>query len=172
MKIMTPCLLFILFCFQSPVFSETNNRKIFINDNQLSKKQINQLEDKYHVRVIDGRYWYDKISGLWGASGNAPAGRMYPRHDFGKINRNASGGQSSIIFNGRIIHPSEVVFLRNCFGFVIPGNYWLNARGAGGPVGRPQTFDASICFKQASGGSRKESLLSGYFLTGVTVFGN
>ena len=68
----------------------------------------------------------------------------------GALQADASGGQSQVFVNGRALHPSEVAYLQFAFGYVIPGRYWMNARGVGGVEGGPPLFDL-VAAAQASG---------------------
>lgn len=88
-------------------------------------------------------------------------------HDLGgPLPPDASRSHTGVFINGRQIHILELQALSQMFGWVRPGRYWLNAHGIGGYEGGPAQFNL---MQQGTG--RKESLLSGYFLTGVKVFG-
>ena len=63
----------------------------------------------------------------------------------------------------------EVAYRRQQFGQVLPGRYWLDARGIGGNEGGPARLRIGL---PAGGGGGRGSLVSGYFLTGVAVIGN
>jgi hypothetical protein len=43
--------------------------KVIINGTALTNKQIQELERKYKVKPITGKYWYDGRSGLYGVVG-------------------------------------------------------------------------------------------------------
>jgi hypothetical protein len=45
------------------------DKKVVINGTQLTAKDIQTLERSYGVPLQTGRYWYDKMSGLWGYAG-------------------------------------------------------------------------------------------------------
>lgn len=135
----------------------------------LAAGTIRALEQHYGARVLSGRYWYDDISGLWGLEGGPAAGRMDPGLRLGgRLRASASRSDTGVFINGREIHWQELRFLQQCFGQVIPGRYWLNAQGIGGFDGGPARFDLTRCFAAGQG---RGSLLSGYFLTGVSVIG-
>ncbi|MCZ6818109.1 MAG: DUF4412 domain-containing protein [Calditrichaeota bacterium] len=142
-------------------------RQVFINGKRLQAATLQALERLYGVRVRDGHYWYDRTAGLWGLEGGPAAGRMQPGHDLGgPLPPDASRSHTGVFINGRQIHILELQALSQMFGWVRPGRYWLNAQGIGGHEGGPAQFNL---MQQGTGS--KESLLSGYFLTGVKVFG-
>lgn len=151
-------------------------RQVIVNQQRLSDTAVTAIEQYYGVPVRNGRYWYDTASGLWGPQGGPAAGRMEPGYNLGRLHSNASGGVTNVVVNGRRIHPTELQFLQRCYGYVQPASYWMNARGVSGFIGGPAQFDVTRCFGGqgggGGGGGRRESLLSGYFLTGVSVLGN
>lgn len=101
-------------------------------------------------RVPAGSYWYDRMSGLWGLEGQPAAGQIYPGLDLGgPLNENASRGSSNVFVNGRRLTASEVAYLQQRYGYVLPGRYWLNAQFVGGVEGGPASFHLG----SAAGGS-------------------
>ena len=119
---------------------------IKITDAQLSDEQTVTLKTIYGVEVDSGRFWYDAVSGAWGYIGLPTAGRIQPNLPFdATLPADASGGGTSVIVNGRMLHPAEVNYLQKLYGSVNPGRYWLLPDGTyglegQGPIGRlPQT---------------------------------
>ena len=134
-----------------------HNAATVVNGKQLSQKEYVLLMRLYG-RVLPGRFWYDRFSGLFGYEGGPALGQMHPRLPVGgRLRADASGGQTNVFLNGRALHPVEIVRLRMLFGQVIPGRYWMNAAGIGGPEGSPPTFNLaqaaqrSGLFRQGNG---------------------
>lgn len=91
--------------------------------------------------VPPGRYWYDARSGLWGLMGGPARGQIQAGLRIGgPLPANASGGGTNVFFNGRELHPAEVLYIRQRLGTAIPGRYWLNPDLSGGPEGGPKLF--------------------------------
>ena len=108
----------------------------------------------YYGAIPAGNYWYDPVSGLWGASGGPSSGQIYPGLVLGgALEANASGGGTGVFINGRELHPSEVAYLQRLYGSVVPGRYWMNAQMIGGFEGGPAIFNLSAAGGGGSGGS-------------------
>jgi hypothetical protein len=142
---------------------------VVVNGVRLEVDTLRAVERRHGVQVRSGRYWYDRTSGLWGMEGGPAQGRMDAGLRLGgPLQANASQSRTGVFVNGREIHYQELQFLQGCFGWVNPARYWLNAAGIGGYEGGPAQFNVTRCFAT---GRQGESLLSGYFLTGVSVIG-
>ncbi len=128
---------------------------IYINDASLSTEQIQIMEYAYGP-IQSGAYWYDAVSGLWGQRGGPALGQIDAWLPLGgPLRADASGGNTRVYINGRELHPIDVQRLRQTFGVVPQGRYWLNADGIGGPEGGPATF--SLNNSSARGGGRSAS---------------
>lgn len=128
------------------------SQNIYVNGVKLNLETIQSLETYYGVQMQAGRYWYDKVSGLWGYEGGPTMGQIMPALNLGgSLKPHASGGNTGVFINGRELHPLEVRYLLSVFGRVIPGRYWLNARGVGGFEGGPPMF--SLNTSGSGGGS-------------------
>jgi hypothetical protein len=97
-----------------------------------------------------GDYWYDAFSGLWGLQGQATSGQIMPGLPLGgMLKADASGKTGTAVFiNGRELHQSEVESLRQLFGVVYQGRFWMNAMGVGGYEGGPAFFDIGAAIRQ------------------------
>lgn len=129
------------------------SQPVYVNGVKLSRSAIRSLETFYGVKMQDGRYWYDKVSGLWGFEGGPAMGQIMPDLDVGaSLNPHVSGGNTGVFINGRELHSLEVQYLMSIFGRVIPGRYWLNAKGLGGFEGGPPIFNLNArAYGSASG---------------------
>ena len=109
---------------------------VVINEVTLSDSQIEALAKKYGVAPLPGNYWYDSISGLYGAAGYPAFGFMFPGHQFGTLKRTASNGNTQVIVNNRELPQSEWAVWSYMLGsWIEPGNYWLDSNGNAGYVG-------------------------------------
>ena len=127
----------------------TQTAVIIVNDVQLSQAQI----ISYQIAVPAGRYWYDPVSGLWGAEGGPSAGYIAPNLSLGgPLKADASGTGTGVFINGREIHSIEVLRLVELFGGPIQqGRYWLGADGIGGIEGQSASFSIAPQQQQGSG---------------------
>jgi len=111
---------------------------IVINDINLSPQQIEEFEKLYNQKLMPGKYWYDKMCGLYGIAGQPAIGYMHPGHDFGTLARNASNGNTHVLINNRELTQFEWMMLSQLTGTpVLPGSYWLDAQGNAGIQGNP-----------------------------------
>jgi hypothetical protein len=112
--------------------------KVIINDVELSEKQIAELEQIYKVKPLPGDYWYDARSGFYGVAGFQAYGFMLAGHAFGKLEKNASNGNTGVFINGRELPQPEWLIWCQLLGYIIqPGRYWLDGNGNAGYEGNP-----------------------------------
>ena len=109
---------------------------VVINQVTLSEAQKNELTELYGAPPLPGNYWYDSMSGLYGANGFPAYGFMQAGHRFGTLKRKASEGKTKVIVNNRELPQDEWAVWSYLLGYWIePGNYWLDAYGNAGYVG-------------------------------------
>jgi len=102
---------------------------VFINQRELSPRQVAELVAMYRFPPPRGRFWYDSRSGLYGVWGREAAGYIRPGHDFGALAAEASSGHTGVFINGRQINDVELAFLQQLFsGQVRQGRVWLDGR--------------------------------------------
>lgn len=103
--------------------------EIVINGRPLSPAEIAAIERLVGGRLVPGRYWYDRMAGLWGYEGGPPAGFAIAGLSVGgTLQADASRGNTRVFINGRELHQLEVMYLMT-LGPVLPGRYVLNAAG-------------------------------------------
>ena len=118
--------------------SNTGVGKIIINGIALNELMETEFERIYRVKPVSGNYWYDTNSGLWGKSGGQALGFIFPGHQYGKLSRNASNGNTGIIINGRELPMTEVLMWQQITRVPAqPGRYWFDGRGNLGYEGSP-----------------------------------
>jgi len=111
---------------------------VFINDRELTQRQVYEFAVTYHTPPVRGRYWYDSRSGAWGYEGRETGGFLQPGHNYGPLAANASNGNTGVFINGREITDIEVMRLQQIFGVVYRGHFWLDGRtGYVGVEGNP-----------------------------------
>lgn len=110
--------------------------QVVVNGHALSRDELDTLSGIYGMRPLPGEYWYDPVSGLYGAVGHDAYGFMHPGHDFGPPAPFASGGNTSVSVNGRILSKEEYVVWSHILGaWIQPGAYWLDGQGNAGYEG-------------------------------------
>lgn len=128
-------------------------REVYLNRVPLGDEEVWGLERITGATIPDGWYWYDRVSGLVGREGGPALGQIAPGLTLGgPLAADASGGGTGLFLNGREIHPLELEYLRQLFGAVPAGRYWLNAWGVGGLEGGPPLFDLRAASPPANGG--------------------
>ena len=120
---------------------------VSVNGVVITQAQRTSLEQAYGT-IQHGRYWYDKVSGLWGQEGMPTIGQIMPGLDLGgPLNADASRGDTKVFLNGRELTQAEVTTLQQ-LGPVLPGRYWVNAQGIGGLEGGPPQFNLAVLFQK------------------------
>jgi hypothetical protein len=144
-------------------------RSVIINNVRLSEEEVRTLESQYRVRILNGNYWYDRISGAWGYQGGPVTGVIAPFLDLGgPLQANASNGNTGVFVNGRELHILDVRALQQ-LGPVYPGRYWINAQGYYGFEGGPALGNLRAAANTTQ--PRREGILSTYDKTGAAVIG-
>ena len=129
-----------------------STRSVIINGVRLSDEQLLKLEQRFRLRVADGAYWYDGVSGAWGREGGPTVGFTEPHLELGGVLRaDASNGNTGVFINGRELHTQDVASLKQLTPYVLPGRYWVDARGIGGYESGPPIFDLRALARAAGG---------------------
>ena len=152
---------------------------VFVNGVTIEDKTRQALEQAYGVPVKPGRYWYDRVSGVWGNEGGPAMGQIHPGLQLGGPMRpDASRGDTGVFVNGRQLHRHDVAALQRCTQ-VTPGRYWVLANGVGGYEGAAPSFNLAVLCGNAGGGgssTRCENYGGGQYncsnpRTGIGVIG-
>ena len=161
----------------TPALLAQQDHAVAVNGTILRPAELADLKRRHGVPadapIPPGRYWYDKVSGLWGYEGGPTAGQLLPGLALGgPLRSDASASGTGVFINGREIHPLEVAYLRSLFGFVFPGRYWMDSRGIGGYEGGPPFFDLAAAARAAGsmgggdGGHTRRTTLGGIRVRG------
>lgn len=139
-------------CFAQPFIVRSQENTVYINGQQIEQTTLNQLSQLYNIKIVDGRYWYDNLNGSWGVEGGPLLGFALPFMNLGgSLQPEASNGITRVFVNGRELHSIDVAKLRQMM-IVLPGRYWVDARGNGGYEGGPAIFNL-IYLARSSGSS-------------------
>lgn len=131
-------------------------RSVVINATRLTPEDLARIERNHSLRIADANYWYDAISGAWGAQGGPAAGFLPPSLALGgKLRADASGGGTGVFINGREAHPFDVRALASLLGSpILPARYFLTAQGFAGFEGGPPLWNLiAIAGSSAGGGA-------------------
>ncbi|MEZ4824792.1 MAG: hypothetical protein R3C61_00645 [Bacteroidia bacterium] len=147
------------------------DRVVIINGQRVPENVLQALELQYGVKILEGRYWYDRLNGLWGMEGGPGAGIIMPGMNLGgPLQRNASGGNTGVFINGRELHSVDVSRLQ-ALGTVYQGRYWLDAYGYFGYEGGPALGNL-VQLAQQSGGYSRNGGSNIYNQNGNTFYRN
>lgn len=127
-------------------------RNVVINGQRLSDDELARAEQAYRIRIPDAGYWYDPVLGAWGPQGGPTMGFISPGLRLGgPLRIDASGGGTSVVVNGRVLHPYDLMALQQITGPIIPGRYFITAQGLAGPEGGPPMWNLAAMAAQAQG---------------------
>ena len=150
---------------------ESGARSVVINGVRLLDDQIDILENAYRVRIQDGNYWYDPMTGGWGFRGGPTVGVMQAGLSLGgPLPADASNGNTGVFINGRQLPLQDLMLLQQVVSVPIwPGRYWLDATGNCGLEGGPMLGNIWASAQQAN--RPREGILSTYDKVGMVVIG-
>lgn len=122
----------------SAAAAEPAAAQVVVNRTPLAPQVVAALTAQYRTGIQPGRYWYDRVSGLWGLEGGPYMGQLTPGLDLGgPLPADISGRGTGTFINGREIHVLEHQALQRAYGVVYPGRFWLMADGTFGQEGGP-----------------------------------
>ena len=143
-------------CLAEEQVIHSKSRTVTINRVRLTEQQIVYLEHRFQMRVQEGSYWYDKVSGAWGLEGGPTVGFGIAGLNIGgPLRADSSRGNTGVFINGRELHWKDVMALQQ-LGPVYPGRYWVDVYGNCGLEGGPALLNLvqlARARRQAQGGS-------------------
>jgi hypothetical protein len=129
----------------------SGNSGLVVNGVALAPDEINAVEQQYGVRLVNGRYWYDRACGAWGIEGGPTCGFVMPGLQLGgPLHPRASSGNTQVFVNGRELHALDVLGLQQ-FVPVQPGRYWVDALWNCGYENGPPLFNLAQLMRLHSG---------------------
>lgn len=144
--------------------SASESRTVIINRVRLTNEQITALEQRFQIRLQEGSFWYDKMTGAWGLEGGPGLGLGVAGLNLGgPLRADSSKGNTKVFINGRELHWFDVAVLQQ-LGPVYRGRYWVDAYGNCGIEGGPFLFNLVAVARakaQAQGGGNGRSRANG-----------
>ena len=103
---------------------------VVFNGMLLERKQLEDFFSQYNHYPLPGNYWYDPVSGLYGAVGYDAFGYLQSGHNYGPMLAGSSRGDSRYFINGRCLSRQEALVWRQLLGRDLsPGNYLFDGSG-------------------------------------------
>ncbi len=142
---------------------------VVVNGVRLRDADVAELERMPAGRrapLPDGTYWYDPISGAWGAQGGPTLGfRRAALQIGGPLRGNASNGHTGVFVNGRELHRLDVRALERR-GQAWLGRYWLDALGNFGREAGPMLGNL-VWLPEPTAAARRGGATGGGVLAGA-----
>lgn len=150
-----------------------NARRIIVNRKPLTPAEISAIEQQYGVRLVAGKYWYDRACGAWGVDGGPALGFVMPGLPLGgPLCADCSNGHTGVFINGRELHGQDVIGLQQ-FVPVLPGRYWVDALWNCGYEGGPGLFNLAQLMRMRLAANRGSwSHTTKGFIENTTVGGD
>lgn len=120
----------LMFCGMFAFTYGQSTPNVNINGHQLSTAEVNAMQLTYGQAPQPGQYWYDPVSGMYGAKGFPAYGFMYPGHAFGPLSPDCSEGTTGVFVNGRELPENEWLGWSQILGgYLQAGRYWFDSYG-------------------------------------------
>ncbi len=125
-------------------------RHVVVNGQAIAAARLEELSSHLHLKIVDGDYWYDKVSGAAGPAGGPTLAFIVPGLELGgPLAPDASAGNTGVFINGRELPQFDLIALTRLVGFVQPGRYFLDATGNAGFEGGPPVINLVAASRQA-----------------------
>lgn len=126
-------------------------RRVVVNGKAVPDAKLAEVENYYRLRIADGDYWYDPVSGAAGPAGGPTLTFVVPGLDLGgPLRPDASAGNTRVFINGRELPQQDLIALTRLVGFVQPGRYFLDGSGNAGFEGGPPMINLIAASRQQS----------------------
>ena len=136
----------------APAAAPPKSRHVVVNDQAIPDQQLAELENHFRLQIVDGRYWYDRVSGAAGPVGGPTLAFILPGLELGgPWSPDASAGNTGVYINGRELPQYDLIALTRLVGFVQPGRYFLDATGNAGFEGGPPIINLVAASRQLQG---------------------
>lgn len=113
----------ILFASWLLAIANSAQAQMTLNGRSVDGATAKLLHDQYAVPLA-GAFWYDPMSGLIGTVGQPPAKQIAAGDQrFGRPRRDASGGLSFVVVNGRALSLKEERALEHVYTMMVEGDY-------------------------------------------------
>jgi hypothetical protein len=124
-------------------------RDVVVNGIPVPAARLDDLQRHLHLRIEDGRYWYDRRSGAMGPDGGPTLAFIVPDLELGgPLAADASAGTTGVFLNGRELPQYDLIELTRLVGFVAQGRYFLDASGNAGFEGGPPMINLVAASRQ------------------------
>lgn len=134
-----------------------------VNGVDIDDKTVRKFERENRVKLPQGDFWYDKVSGAWGVSGGPTIGFTAPGIVLGgPLAADASRGDTGVFINNRELPQQDVAGLQQLGVPVQRGRWWVDNRGNFGVEGNPATVGNLFQFSQSKGGAYQRATAGGY----------
>ena len=153
----------------NPASPTATQRRVVVNGSAVPDAKLAEVENYYRLRIADGDYWYDRVSGAAGPAGGPTLTFVVPGLDLGgPLRPDASAGNTGVFINGRELPQQDLIALTRLVGFVQPGRYFLDGNGNAGFEGGPPMINliAASRQQQTQGGG------DGWYSSNVNAGGN
>ncbi|HLC82096.1 MAG TPA: hypothetical protein VJH68_05565 [Candidatus Nanoarchaeia archaeon] len=147
---------------------------VYINNQELTRQQINELASSYGASPLPGRYWYDSLSGSYGIWHGPSLSVLLPGHDFWPLPEDASNGDTNLFINGRELPEADALFLEWIFAVPRqPGRYWQDALGNIGYENNPSILaNLYVAYQERTRSSRFYGSGDNYWAGNFESYGN
>jgi hypothetical protein len=134
-----------------------------INRAVIAETTVRAFERTYGMHLPRGDYWYDRVSGAWGADGGPTAGFTSPGMNLGgELPADASRGNTGVFINGRELPLQDVVGLMQMNVPVRQGRWWVDNSGNFGVEGAPFPLGNLFQYSRGRGGAYQRATAGGY----------